>query len=222
MEFGKYRRNAFMKYYLNVNKYNEELENFNEVQSEYWEALKTQFKGNRDNIPNLRKWNKETNEYDVYAHNSKHFLLADPNVQDDQCIQYEGTNRVYLIFKNKHTDEWEFPTMPLINGDSFEQVKYKLFLLLSKEKFKVFYPGHNPVFHLTRDFHEYEREDPKNKGLQGVKTFFYEAYHFRSGCNLFKNARHPYVEYALCPKYKINQKFSKNYWNEVVGSLEEI
>jgi hypothetical protein len=98
MDFGKYRRNVFMKYYVDTSKYIEELETFNDVQSDYWEQMKQAMKGNRDNIPNLRKWNKEKDEYDLFAYNSKHYLVSDPNVKDDKCIQYESI----ILYYSKH------------------------------------------------------------------------------------------------------------------------
>jgi hypothetical protein len=86
----------------------------------------------------------------------------------------------------------------------------------------VYYPGHEPLFCVTRDLHEYEKEDPKNKGLKGVKTFYFNGYHYRGQPSLFENKKHVYEDFCLCPKYKINKFLSKNYWEGVISGLSEI
>jgi hypothetical protein len=90
MEFGKYRRHIFRKYYFDTSKYIEEIDKFNDSPSEYWEYISLNLKTNRDNTANLKKWNPEKKDYDLFAYNSKHYLATDPNVKDDKCIQYES------------------------------------------------------------------------------------------------------------------------------------
>ena len=38
-----------------------------------------------------------------------------------------AANTVYLLFKNKFTEEWEFPTKPMVLGESFQQSKKEFF-----------------------------------------------------------------------------------------------
>ena len=90
MEFGKWRRQVFKKYYNNIDKHLEEIDSFNDVTSDYWDVCSSQFKVNPDNKPNIRKWNAEKNGYDFYCLNSKHWTLVDPNVDDPKSIQYKG------------------------------------------------------------------------------------------------------------------------------------
>ena len=97
MEFGKYRRQFFKKYYFNIDKHLEEIDTFNDVTSDYWDVCSGQFKISADNKPNVRKWNPEKNGYDFYCSNSKHWSLVDPNVTDNKSIQYESNNlNIYL------------------------------------------------------------------------------------------------------------------------------
>jgi hypothetical protein len=88
MEFGKYRRKFFKKYYANSDKYIEEINQFNDTNVEYWEVASGQVKINPDNKPNVRKWNPEKNEYDFYSATSKHWTCVDPDVKDIKSIQY--------------------------------------------------------------------------------------------------------------------------------------
>ena len=111
--------------------------------------------------------------------------------------------------------------MSLYNGDSFYDTKFKLFFCLSQEEFKIFYPSPYPVFHVTRDFHEYEKEDPKNKGLEGVRTFYFDAQHFRGAAKISPNAKHPYVDHVFSPKKELCNYVNKNYWQAIVPSLQE-
>ncbi len=88
MEFGKYRRHTLKKYAFNNDQYLQDLENFNDVTSEFWDVLSTQYRMNRDNNPTIRKWNSTKNTHDFYSTNSKHWSLVDPDVKDNKSIQY--------------------------------------------------------------------------------------------------------------------------------------
>jgi hypothetical protein len=221
MDFGKYRRKVFKKYYYNIDKHLEELESFNDVQSDYWDICSGQFKINADNKPNIRKWNQEKNSYDFYCLNSKHWSLTDPNVDDVKSIQYSSLSRTYMLCKNRKTDQYEFPTMTLYKGDTFNDTKFKLFFCLAQDEFKIYYPHPFPCFHVTRDFHDYEKDDPKNKGLSGVRTFYFDAHHFRGAPKVMPNAKHPYNDYVMTSKKEFSKYVNKPYWEAVIGSLQE-
>lgn len=126
-----------------------------------------------------------------------------------------------MLFKNKYTNEYEFPTMTLYHGDNFKIGKYRLFIDLSKDQFKIFFDSEHPEFCLTRQFHDYEKEDPKNKGLNGVRTFYYPAYHFRGKPQVFPNARHPYNDFIFATKMNFNEIAKEDYYNSVIHALEE-
>lgn len=123
--------------------------------------------------------------------------------------------------KNKHTDQWEFPTLPLYNGDTFDLTKYRLAFYLNQEEFKVFYATPYPAFHVARDLHEYEKEDPKNKGFTGVRTYFFEAMHFRGVPQVLPNKKHPYTDHIFVPKHEFSKHVKKNYWDAFVTNLQE-
>jgi hypothetical protein len=132
-----------------------------------------------------------------------------------------GLNRTYMLFKNRFSNQLEFPTIPLYNGDSFNEVKYKLYFLLTSEKFKIYFPSPYPSYHITREFYEHEKNDPKNRGLTGVRVYFYDAYHYRGEPTVTPNMRHPYVDYIFTPKHELNKYVPENYWHAVVTALNE-
>jgi CRISPR/Cas system-associated protein Cas10 (large subunit of type III CRISPR-Cas system) len=65
---------------------------------------------NIDNYPSHRWTNKDTGEVKEYYAATKNYEHVDPTIEDKHSIHYAGEDRVYLIFKNKYTKEWEFPT----------------------------------------------------------------------------------------------------------------
>ncbi len=210
----------FRKYYFDTDKIYDDLEIMNDITTSYWDTLSNTFKSNGDNKPKLRKMNA-TGSYEFYCPDSKHFSLVHPNVDDVRSIQYAPNERVYMLFKNKYTGEMEFPTIPLYHGDLFNDVKFRLFLNLTKENFKIYFNDHHPSFMITRDFHEYEKADPKNKDFRGVRTYYYHAFHFRGTPQVIPNNQHCYEDYVLSPKREVNKNLSKTYYNSVVGALQE-
>ena len=171
MEFLKYRRNLFKKYYFDYSKYAKEVEtNFSDVQTEFWDNSNAR-RNMIDNQPNIRvpnPANVENNGWDFYSTLSKHADFVDPTCNDNTSIQYAGEHRVYLIFKNKITNQWEFPTIPLMSGDSFKLNKIKLHLHISKDNYAIRYMGSAPTGAITREFYNHETEDPKNEWIKGI------------------------------------------------------
>lgn len=74
---------------------------------------------NLDNYPTHRLTNSETGEVIEYCAASKHFPKVDPFIEDRKSLHYAGEDRTYLIFRNKYTKEWEFPTGRMFFGQSF-------------------------------------------------------------------------------------------------------
>ena len=126
-----------------------------------------------------------------------------------------------MLFRNKNTNEYEFPTMTLYHGDNFQIGKYRLFVDLTKEKFKIYFDSDHPEFCLTRPFHDYEQSDPKNKGLNGVRTFYYPAHHFRGTPQVFANKRHPYDDFVFATKLNFNQVTTEEYYHGVIHALKQ-
>lgn len=126
-----------------------------------------------------------------------------------------------MLFKNKFTGNFEFPTITLYNGDSFRNAKQKLLLHLCKERFKLFYGPHVPIMSITRDFYEHELEDPKNRNFKGVRTFYYPGFHFRGNPCVIPSTVNSYVDYIFTPKMEVNRHVDKNYYNSIINCLQE-
>lgn len=71
---------------------------------------------NVDNYATHKITDPETGVDQEYCAASKHFSKVDPNIEDRRTIHYAGEDRTYLVFKNKYTKEWEFPTGRIFFG----------------------------------------------------------------------------------------------------------
>jgi len=171
MKFLKTRRDFFKKYHYDFDKISPEIDNFNDYNIDYWDNVKNDVRSNNDNDTNLRKWNKETNKYDFYSPNSKNWKLVDPNMKDNKSIQYNGINRVYMLFKNKHTGKWEFPTLPLRWGENFNQRRQMLQYVISRDLFKVHFPTDEPSLQITRDMFPHEEKENNFVNFNGNKVY---------------------------------------------------
>ena len=96
-----------------------------------------------------------------------------------KSLHYAGEDRVFLIFKNKYSGEWEFPITKMHVGQTFFRAKLKLFESLADNNWKIKFFGSSPILHTLREFTELEDEDKLNQGLKGVRTFFFGAHHLR-------------------------------------------
>ena len=104
----------------------------------------------------LLKENQVDDPYNFYSTTSKNYLRVDPRINDDKNIQTNGCFDIYFIAKNKKNGNWEFPTIPLDNGNQFrDQIEY-LFLLMSQDSFSTYVPGNPSLVHLNREFFDYE------------------------------------------------------------------
>ena len=88
---------------------------------------------NVDNFPTHRIVDSQSGEVKEYSAASKYFPNVDPNMQDRKTLHYAGEDRTYLIFKNKYTQEWEFPTGKMHFGDTFVRAKQNLFTSFAKD-----------------------------------------------------------------------------------------
>jgi hypothetical protein len=61
---------------------------------------------NLDNYPTHQVKDPETGEYKKYCAASKNWALVDPKCTDMKSLHYAGEDRVFLIVKNKFTNEW--------------------------------------------------------------------------------------------------------------------
>lgn len=93
-----------------------------------------------------------------------------------------------MIFKNKYTDEWEFPVTKMYLNQSIFRAKYKLFDELTENKWRIKFFGSSPVLHTIREFTPIEDKDVVNNGLKGVRTYWFGAHHWRGFPEFITNA----------------------------------
>jgi hypothetical protein len=55
----------------------------------------------------------------------------------------------------------------------------------------------------------------------GVRTFFFDAVHFRGEVKLFENKKHPYVDFAFATKQEMNRYFNSEYYYAIIDALKE-
>lgn len=137
------RQKIMEEYYCDTKQY---IDEFNEVAKLNEDCLANNPYASRmniDNYPTHRKfkgmvtrtvtdengdeYEVEEEDYETYCAASKQFSLVDPKCSDRHSLHYAGEDRVYLIFKNKYTNEWEFPVGRLYLNQSMFRGKMELF-----------------------------------------------------------------------------------------------
>lgn len=174
---------------------------------------------NIDNYPSHRLKNEETGEFVEYCAASKHWRKVDPECSDRKSLHYASEERVYLIFKNKYTDEWEFPVTRIMMSETFLKAKLNLFHELTGGKWKVKFFGQGPLMHTVREFTPLEKTDKLNRDLRGVRSYFFGAHHWRGypelltqdGPDIVNNT--DYNDWAWVPKKQLNEYFTEQYYN---------
>ena len=107
---------------------------------------------NLDNYPTHEHTDPETGEVMKYCADSKCWKLVDPSCSDMKSLHYAGEDRVFLIMKNKYTDEWEFPVTNMYVGETFFKTKMKMFDQLTANKWRIKFFGSSPILHTLREF----------------------------------------------------------------------
>jgi len=82
-------------------------------------------------MPSHKITDSKSGEVFTYCAATKQWSLVDPNCTNVKSLHNAGEDRVYLILKNKYTDEWEFPTTKLYLNQSIFRAKYQLFTELT-------------------------------------------------------------------------------------------
>lgn len=98
---------------------------------------------NVDNYPSHRIVEAD-GEVREYCAASKHFAKVDPECRDVKSIQMAPEYRVYLVMKNKHSGQWEFPTTTMTYGHTFTYSKNQLFKNLTNGNWKIKFEGKEP------------------------------------------------------------------------------
>lgn len=117
MDFMKARSQIMNEFHCNHKEFTKEFTEVSKLNEDLLADNPYTSTMNLDNFP-THKLGDET-----YAAASKRFSMVDPKCSDVRSLHYAGEDRVYLILKNKHTGEWEFPTTALTFGQSFMRAK---------------------------------------------------------------------------------------------------
>jgi hypothetical protein len=220
LEFMKARQSLMEEYFCDTKQF---IDEFNEVSNLNEDALATNPYSSRmniDNYPTHSVKDPVTGEEKKYCAASKDFKLADPMCSDTKSLHYAGEDRVYLVMKNKYTNEWEFPVLTLMMGQTFFKSKVKLIDQLTDNKWKLKFFGSSPVLHTLREFSITEKEqDKRNHGLKGVRTFWFGAHHLRGLPSVLIDQTDGsegsqdslYCDWAWVPKRKFNEYFQRDY-----------
>ena len=71
-----------------------------------------------------------------------------------------------------------------------------------------------PQAHTIREFTEAEKEDGRNRHLNGVRSYFFHANHNRGMTDILPPSElMPYDDYAWVPKRKMNEFFTRDYYD---------
>ena len=155
----------------------------------------------------------ETGVENTYCGASKQWSLVDPNCSDNKSLHYAGEDRVFLIVKNKYTNEWEFPITTINFGQTFFRAKYNLFEQIAGNKWRIKFFGSNPLLHTLRELAPIEKENFNNQGLRGVRTYFFGAHHLRGLPEMIigdtESNTTDYNDWAWIPKRQLNKYFTK-------------
>ena len=179
---------------------------------------------NIDNYPTHKYTDPATGQEHTYCAASKNWSLVDPKCKDMKSLHYAGEDRVFLIVKNKYTDEWEFPIGNLHIGQTFFRGKVNLFEALTANKWRIKFFGSSPVLHTLREFTPVEKEDRLNQSLKGVRTFWFGAHHWRGVPDMNINAGEnqdgselvdatKYNDWLWVPKRQLNEYFQRDYYD---------
>lgn len=206
MEYMTLRSQIMNEYHCNIKAHIEEFEEVVKLNEDILTDNPYVSKMNLDNFPTHKMGDL------TYAAASKNFANVDPSCFDRRSMHYAAEDRAYLIFKNKYTQEWEFPTTSMYFGQSFLRAKQNLMVKYSENKWKVKFFGQLPLIHTVRDFTIAEQESKPNDGLKGVRTYFFGAHHWRGLPEInFENVDHD--DWAWIPKRQLNEYFTKQYYD---------
>lgn len=226
VKFLKYKNDIMNEYYCNAKQFSDEFEEVSKLNEDILADNPYSSKMNLDNYPTHKV--PGSNPAIEYAAASKYFGNVDPNMQDRKTIHYAAEDRTYMIVRNRYTLEWEFPTGKMNFGQTFMRGKQNLFNVIAHDPspqssgianttWKVKYFGNAPIAATIREFTQAERVQPENKMLKGVRTFFFQAHHWRglpsiSPGDLPEAPNHDYDDFAWVPKRQLNEYFSKDYF----------
>lgn len=211
VNFLKFKSNVMNEFYCNIKQYADDFGEVSKLNEDVLGDNPYCSKMNLDNYPTHKLKDSVTGEELEYCASSKHFSKVDPLLEDRKSLHFAGEDRVYLIVRNKYSKEWEFPTHKMYFGQSFMRAKQNLFNTISDGNWKIKYFGQAPIAATIREMSGAEREDKLNRGMKGVRTYYYQAHHWRGLPDLSVDA-HDYDDFAWIPKRLMNEYFARDYY----------
>mmetsp|Transcript_25341 Transcript_25341/g.19086 ORF Transcript_25341/g.19086 Transcript_25341/m.19086 type:complete len:105 (+) Transcript_25341:833-1147(+) len=94
---------------------------------------------------------------------------------------------------------------------TFLRAKQDFFLSLIQGEWRVKFFNAFPCISTLRDFTQAEKDDPRNKDLHGVRTYYFQAHHLRGFPEIRKESG--YEEAVWVPKRLMNEYFDREYYD---------
>ena len=218
IDFVKDRNDLMNEYYIDAKQFTQEFRDVSKLNEDVLAHNPYASRMNLDNYPTHQLKNPQTGQVEAYSAASKHWSHVDPKCMDTKSLHYASEDRVFLIVKNKYTNEWEFPISRIYLSETFFRAKLNLFNQLTGNKWRIKFQGQGPLIHTIREFTEVEKLDKMNKDLKGVRSFFFAAYHWRGLPEMIIQEDNPentteYNDWAWIPKRRLNEYFTKEYYD---------
>ena len=214
MEYMKLRSQVMNEYHCNAKQHIAEFDEVAKLNEDLLADNPYVSQMNLDNFPTHQLGDQR------YAAASKNFKNVDPKCSDVRSLHYAPEDRVYLLMKNRNTEEWEFPSSTMYFGQTFLRAKQNLFVELTDNQWKVKYFGQLPLIHTLRDFSMAEKDQESNEGLTGVRTYFFGAHHWRGLPNMAVNDSKLHNDWAWVPKRQMNEFLTREYYDVFINSLK--
>jgi hypothetical protein len=82
---------------------------------------------------------------------------------------------------------------------------------------KIKYFGQAPIAATIRELTPFEKQDTQNQALKGVRTFYFQAHHWRGLPDLSPQSTE-WEDFAWIPKRQLNEYFARDYYEIFIHS----
>lgn len=212
-EFQVYRQKFMQEHWFDEAQYNDDFDELTKVSGDILKGNQTYSPTNRDNHPTHR----DTETGEQYAYASKDWRKVDPTITDPKDFHFAASNSIYLVFKNKYTGEWEFPTKAMVYGQTFYQAREELFKELTSG-WQVSHVGRAPEVATLRAFTEAETKNSRNDEFTGVRTYYYESIHKR-GLPEMNLENSDWDEFEWVPRAYMNKYLNKERYEMFIDAM---
>mmetsp|Transcript_13477 Transcript_13477/g.22935 ORF Transcript_13477/g.22935 Transcript_13477/m.22935 type:complete len:396 (-) Transcript_13477:96-1283(-) len=208
-KFMRERHDLMAEYHSDMKQF---IPEFNEISKLNEDNISKNAYASRMNVDNYptHEWTDEaTGEQQFYCGASKQWSKVDPKCSNRRSLHYAGEDRVYLMLRNKHTGEWEFPVSTIHFGTTFFKQKVNLFSDLTDNKWRIKFFGSSPIMHTLREMTALEKRDIKNESLKGCRTYWFGAHHWRGFPEMAFKDHHDFDDFAWVPKRQANEYLTR-------------